>query len=738
METAWGLDTLGVLAGNMGDLALQRSVWERAIAMFRARKHPWAGWILTNLGQTAYFQGDSAAARPYFHQALEELRARGYPPGESMRALMALGWVAGDEGLARAYHEKALELAEANPGANARWMGDGIASSLTQTCLRQGDIAGAKQAQQRALKVVGWELDASSYFELNQGRIAHLEGDVEGAKQHYLRAISVAEKQSSDSAVVANHRTVLAGLLEETGDRRGALEQLRRALKIADEKSPDDDFVPDLLRLLSRLLVEQGDGAEAQAYLRRAIAIEQKFKSLTPDTPLAGFEPAKVYRPEVRILEPAENSIITGNEVQLRLVFLAPIPLARYRISINGRPFGPAAGFDLPQVNTKGQWVDKGRVLDRGDALGKGRALDRGQVLDKGADREMLAKEVPAEIAELIRKPQYAHFLQLRHTVPIEDTDGEFLRITVQAETTGGSVSDRQVLRLRRPQVEQRRGGLRVLSIGVSDYEKLPKLGYAAADALALGGALREQGGESKLYRGVDLTVVTDGEATLGRLREALDQFTRNVQPGDTLVLALSGHGVRVGPPKVEAVGLAIDAMMALKQQEPKFYFAPVRFDPQNPEGTGLSWSEVLAKLEVARKTAKAVWVLADCCRAAPGLRRDAIATAADLKRGIDEGGNLILCTASSGDSPSYESEDLKHGIFTQAWLEALSGKGPDIVYEDRPLGKVLTLSGLQFSVDYAVRQHARKAGVRQQVEFPRLEGSFSPGQPVFVPVKMD
>ena len=29
----------------------------------------------------------------------------------------------------------------------------------------------------------------------------------------------------------------------------------------------------------------------------------------------------------------------------------------------------------------------------------------------------------------------------------------------------------------------------------------------------------------------------------------------------------------------------------------------------------------------------------------------------------------------------------------------------------------------------------SQKAGVRQQVEFPRLEGSFSPAMPVFVPV---
>jgi uncharacterized caspase-like protein len=321
---------------------------------------------------------------------------------------------------------------------------------------------------------------------------------------------------------------------------------------------------------------------------------------------------------------------------------------------------------------------------------------------------------VPAEVAELANKPQYAHFQQLRLTLPVEDTDGEFLRIAIQTETTGGSISDRQILRLRRPQAENNRGALRVLAIGVSAYQNLPKLQFAHRDALDLGDAFRAQAGDDKLYKGADITVVTDAEATLARVRQAIDQFTTSVRPGDTLILALSGHGLKKG-----------DAS----------YFAPVRTDPENVEGTGLPWREVLAKLEEARKTARSIWVLADTCRAAPGLRRELAATAADLKRGVEEGGNLVICTASSGDTPSYESEDLKHGIFTQAWLEALRGDAPQLVYEEVARGKVLTLSGLQFAVDASVRRYARKEGVRQAVEFPRLEGSFSPSQPLFVPV---
>src|SRR5262249_29882465 len=155
----------------------------------------------------------------------------------------------------------------------------------------------------------------------------------------------------------------------------------------------------------------------------------------------------------------------------------------------------------------------------------------------------------------------YRHFIQLRHTFPVEDTDGEWLHFSVQVETTGGSASDRWILPLRRPAAEKNRGSLRVLAIGIGAYEHLPKLRFAAADALELGEALKAQAGEGKLYSGADLAVLTDADATLARIRQALDQLVANARPGDTLILALSGHG--------------------LKQGEETF-FAPVRFDPEN------------------------------------------------------------------------------------------------------------------------------------------------------------
>src|SRR5207248_3855441 len=125
-----------------------------------------------------------------------------------------------------------------------------------------------------------------------------------------------------------------------------------------------------------------------------------------------------------------------------------------------------------PRPNTEGRTPNtpKGRVLDRqagekGRVLDRGAFLEKGRVLDRGETRAALAQALPPEVAALVKQPQYDHFIQLRLTLPVDDTDGEYLRLAVAVESTGGSVSDRQALRPRRPGGARKRGALGVLGI---------------------------------------------------------------------------------------------------------------------------------------------------------------------------------------------------------------------------------------------------------------------------------
>src|SRR5207247_3383999 len=112
----------------------------------------------------------------------------------------------------------------------------------------------------------------------------------------------------------------------------------------------------------------------------------------------------------------------------------------------------------------------------------------------------------------------------LRLTLPVEETDGSFLRVAMTVQTNGGSISNRQILRLRRPQAEASRGALRVLAIGVGAYSqpRVPRLQFAAADARDMAAALQAQAGENRLYRTATVKVLADADATLPAIRQGL------------------------------------------------------------------------------------------------------------------------------------------------------------------------------------------------------------------------
>jgi hypothetical protein len=418
---------------------------------------------------------------------------------------------------------------------------------------------------------------------------------------------------------------------------------------------------------------------------------------------------ASITLPQVRILSPQDGSDVPGREVTLNVALLAPRPLAHCRVTINGRPFGPDQGFALTAAGAKQSTIERGLIMSKDVPLAY------------GPERQTLAQQLPA-VATLVNDPRYSAFQQLELPLALADTDGPLLKITVDVETADGIQSDRQILRLRRPPTE-RPGALRVLAVGVGRYTNpdVPPLIFAAADARDLAAAMQSQAGDGKLYGSVQVKVLTDAEATLPALQQGLAWFTDNVPEGATLVLLVSGHGVKEGA----------------KQSE-RYYFAPVGLDPKNISGTGLPWREVLKALQRARQHARAVWLLADCCRAAPDLERRWPPQATNRELGPGEEvrvGNLLICTASKGDQPSYESGELHHGLFTQTWLEALRGELGSKYSDAYVEGGVLTLSRLTTILGDRVLEHANKVGKSQEVEFATVDGSFPANQPVFLKV---
>src|SRR5262249_12496855 len=197
------------------------------------------------------------------------------------------------------------------------------------------------------------------------------QGDLVKAKEYWERALAIREKLALGSVDMANSAHTLAHLDDERGDPRAAIEHFRQALHLYDERAPESLDLPHILQELARLLVESGvpgAAAEAKRHLERAAAIQDRVRSLPRDARHEGAPPQEEPKaiPQIRFLTPEENSEVKGDQVEVRVAFLAPVPLARYRVWINGRPFGGKTGFDLPlpanpQHSTLNAQLPKGR-----------------------------------------------------------------------------------------------------------------------------------------------------------------------------------------------------------------------------------------------------------------------------------------------------------------------------------------------------------------------------------------
>ena len=182
------------------------------------------------------------------------------------------------------------------------------------------------------------------------------------------------------------------------------------------------------------------------------------------------------------------------------------------------------------------------------------------------------------------------------------------------------------------------------LLVGVAEYpnySQIGKLQYPPADVAAIGDLLRAQG----------YTVIrmTDGQATREAVRGALRNIGEVFDKQDgTLVFYFSGHGWAVEGRNILATYDAGAANMA---------------------GSGLPLDEVLQAMSATGAKRHVAWI--DACRNEPGKSVGATRTFASLNRA--EGTRVLFSTRSG--KVSFESSDLKQGVFTHFLVRALKGE---------------------------------------------------------------
>jgi len=194
-----------------------------------------------------------------------------------------------------------------------------------------------------------------------------------------------------------------------------------------------------------------------------------------------------------------------------------------------------------------------------------------------------------------------------------------------------------------------------VLAIGVSEYTspEIPKLGLAAKDADDFAATMAKQNG--KLYRDVQVRVMTDAKATRDDIVDGLDWLQKQVTQHDVGMVFLSGHGVN-------------DPVLS-------YVYLPVNADPDKLKRTGVTMADFRSTL--AALTGKAVFFL-DTCHAGNvlgGARKGGFDDVTEVVNELASAENgVVVFSSSTGRQYSLEDAAWGNGAFAKAVIEGLSG----------------------------------------------------------------
>jgi hypothetical protein len=196
------------------------------------------------------------------------------------------------------------------------------------------------------------------------------------------------------------------------------------------------------------------------------------------------------------------------------------------------------------------------------------------------------------------------------------------------------------------------------LIVGVSDYENEElKLKYPAKDARDFAAALRAQKG--RLYSDVDLTVLTDRDATSMAIKGSLEALPAQVTHRDIVVIFLAGHG--------------------FQDNRNAYYYLAANSDIHRLFTTTLEGSVLR---EVLRLLPGKVLLFLDTCHAGAAMEtatRGVMIDVNSLLNDLSSAENGVVTYASStGREVSYENDAWGNGAFTKALNEGLGDDAHD------------------------------------------------------------
>lgn len=248
---------------------------------------------------------------------------------------------------------------------------------------------------------------------------------------------------------------------------------------------------------------------------------------------------------------------------------------------------------------------------------------------------------------------------------------------------------------------------LHILSVGINKYHNAAyNLNYARPDAEAFTDKIKVKG--KSIFKSINVVEVYDEDATKEHIVTGFKSIIARAKPEDVFLFYYAGHGT-------------LD-----EEKNEEYYLVPTDItklygDPTQLQARGLSATELKGMLTQI-KSQKQI-ILMDACHSGGALKTLGVRAAATDEKAIVQlarSSGVVMIASSGTKQFATEFEQLQHGVFTYALLEALDGKADNG-------DKKLTVNELKFYMEDRVPELTKQYGGQSQYPTGYITGNDFP-----------
>jgi CHAT domain-containing protein/Tfp pilus assembly protein PilF len=287
VETAFYLNRLGLLHGDLGQYAQAEPVYRRCLQIREdklGKDHPLVATSLNNLAFVYSNLGEYAKAEPLFRRGLQiqerQLGANHLEVATTLNNLAAMYNEQGEEVKAEPLYQRSLGILQANLGKDHPQVADSL-NNLALVYQHLGQYAKAEPLFQRSLAIGESKLGKNHpQVAITLGNLATLYWELEQPKKAeplLLRSLQISEdnlgKGNPRIAAILHN---LAAIYQDLGEYVRAEQLLQRSLEITENQLGKDH--PDTARCLNNLAYlykTLGEYAKAEPLFRRTLQIQE-------------------------------------------------------------------------------------------------------------------------------------------------------------------------------------------------------------------------------------------------------------------------------------------------------------------------------------------------------------------------------------------------------------------------------------------------------------------------------